>query len=675
MNLTQVLSHIARAIIILLAPIMILSGCAVLPPVVDANDGGGSPVVVAEAPVAEAPVAEATPSPPGPERLVATETQLSMTLAPTRDLRDLALRLDPDVDEIPVVAVEVPRAYAVGDQVAFSAHNVDNNENFQVTAELVHMTDHVYAWVEVGQEYDHDQLAAAIDRFSAQSYDAERAFFGSEWSPGIDSDPRLHVLHANNLGRGIAGYYSSADEYSTLARPFSNEKEMFYINLSWLNAAQDYVYYETVLAHEFQHMIHWHNDRNEETWLNEGLSEFAQEVAGYDPDTIFSRTFAQTPDTQLNTWNDTSNSNAEHYGSAYLFVSYFTQRFGPEMTRALVAHPANGVIGVDAVLAENGYAETFTDVFADWVIANFVDDPDALGQDGLYGYRTLAQPEPLIERTIGLFARQPYASTVNNYAADYIRLDRRGDVTVDFEGQTLTRLADTTAFSGQLAWWSNRGDDTDTRLTRRFDLRDVAPGTPVAMDVAMWWDIEVDYDYGYVLASRDGRKWTILPGARTTTDNPSGNSFGPGFTGRSSQDKADESVWLTERFDLSDFAGEEVLVRFEYVTDDAVTASGWFIDDIRIPAIDYAVDFENGMDGWESEGWLLTDNQLPQRWLFQVMEFDDDQLVAVTDVPVGERGQVSVQISDLGRGRSAVLAVSAIAPITTEPAAYSISVE
>ncbi|MCB0133005.1 MAG: hypothetical protein KDD78_19220, partial [Caldilineaceae bacterium] len=178
MNLTQVLPHITRAIIILLAPILILSGCAVLPPVVDANDGGGSPVVVTEA-----PVAEATPSPPGPDRLMSTEAQLSMTLAPTRDLRDLALRLDPDVDEIPVVAVEVPRVYAVGDQVAFSAHNVDNNENFQVTAELVHMTDHVYAWVEVGQEYDHAQLAAAIDRFSEQSYDAERAFFGSEWSP------------------------------------------------------------------------------------------------------------------------------------------------------------------------------------------------------------------------------------------------------------------------------------------------------------------------------------------------------------------------------------------------------------------------------------------------------------------------------------------------------------
>ncbi|MCB9160169.1 MAG: immune inhibitor A [Caldilineaceae bacterium] len=68
---------------------------------------------------------------------------------------------------------------------------------------------------------------------------------------------------------------------------------------------------------------------------------------------------------------------------------------------------------------------------------------------------------------------------------------------------------------------------------------------------------------------------------------------------------------VVEQFDLSAYAGEQVQVRFEYVTDDAVTKSGWFIDDIAIPAIDYATDFEQGADGWESEGWLLTDNRLP----------------------------------------------------------------
>ena len=220
-------------------------------------------------------------------RSLTTEQQLARIIAPMRNLRDLALRLDPTVDEIPVVVNQVTPAYEVGDTHEFLVHNLETNSNFEIVAELVHKTDVAYAWVEEGRKYDSEKIITSLDRFSEQSYAAERAFFGSEWNPGVDNDPRLHILHAYGLGEGIAGYYSSADEYSSLARDFSNEKEMFYVNLDWLNSSRNYIYYETVLAHEFQHMIHWHNDRNEETWVNEGLSEFAQEVAGYEPDTIF----------------------------------------------------------------------------------------------------------------------------------------------------------------------------------------------------------------------------------------------------------------------------------------------------------------------------------------------------------------------------------------------------
>ena len=36
-----------------------------------------------------------------------------------------------------------------------------------------------------------------------------------------------------------------------------------------------------VLAHEFQHMIHWKQDRNETSWMNEGFSEVAVLLNGY----------------------------------------------------------------------------------------------------------------------------------------------------------------------------------------------------------------------------------------------------------------------------------------------------------------------------------------------------------------------------------------------------------
>ncbi len=650
---------------------------------------GGSGSVVQPAPtldrgfVQPTPVptldSNATPVPPVVAPLptlppLITEEQLAQEIVPTRDLRDLALRLKPDIQEIPVVVNETPPSYEVGDQLTFWAANVDDNEHFQITAELIHKTDVAYVWVEVGQEYDRERIVESVERFSQKAYPKERSFFGSEWNPGVDNDPRLHILHATNLGDSIAGYYSSADEFSSLANPFSNEKEMFYISLSWLNSSQDYEYYETVLAHEFQHMIHWANDRNEETWTNEGLSELAQEIAGYPPDTGFASLFMDIPDTQLNTWEDSPGGNGEHYGSAYLFMAYFLQRFGPEMTKRVVADPANGTAGFTDALAEAGYDLTFDDVFADWVAANYLDDPDALGQPGVFGYRQLDIPRPIEDKIYRRFPADPRRTTVHNYAADYILLQGKGDVTIDFQGQTETRLADVTPFSGAFAWWSNRADDSDSRLTRRFDFTGVEPGQELTMDVQMWWDIEADYDYGYVLVSRDGQKWDILPGQRTTTENPSGNSFGHGYTGKSAPPGGEAPEWVTERIDLSDYAGQEVWVRFEYVTDDAVNRPGWFIDDIAIPAIDYRTDFENGPDGWESEGWLLTDNRLRQGWILQLLTLEDGKLVDVQRSTVDAEGRATLQAEGLGGDRTAVFIVSARAPVTTEEANYEYAI-
>ncbi|MEZ4708792.1 MAG: immune inhibitor A [Caldilineaceae bacterium] len=607
-----------------------------------------------------------------------TEEQLRLMVIPTRDLRDLALRLKPGIDEIPLVVNDTAPDYPVGTISDFWVHNTSNNSTSQIQAELVYKTDVAYAWVEVDQDFDLAKLSASVDHFSRISYPAERAFFGSELSPGIDNDPLIHILHSVKMGSGVAGYYSSADQQSRLANEYSNEKEMFYISLSWLNGLRDYETYETVLSHEFQHMIHWANDRNEETWINEGLSEFAQEVAGYDPDTGFASSFSQSPDTQLNTWNETTGDNGDHYGSAYLFMAYFAQRFGPELTQALVADPANGPRGFDDVLATAGQSLDFNGLFADWVAANYVDDPNALGLDGVYGYRKFEQRAPFLDNTLDEYPTDPIETSVPNYATDYTLLKGQGDITIDFQGQTDTRLTSTAPFSGQHAWWSNRGDDSDSRLTRRFDFTSVQPGAALTMDVTMWWDIEVDYDYGYVLVSRDGVKWDIMPGPHTTTENPSGNSFGAAYTSQSStlvQEDAGKPGWVTEPFDLSPYAGEEVYIRFEYIMDDAVNLSGWWIDDISIPAIDYAADFENGADGWESEGWLLTNGQLAQGWLVQVLELQDNILSAIYRPEVDADGRAVIDVTGLGNGKTAVLAISALAPVTTETANYSFEIE
>ena len=608
-------------------------------------------------------------STPRPIALASGSQARQPVSVPTRDLRDLALRLRPGVDFIPETA-PAPN-YTVGDRVPFWAANVDTNQHFQVEAELLHKNDVVYVWAERGHGLEPKAMAASADRFARYIYPQLRAFFGAEASPGIDADRRLHILHATNLGRGIAGYFSSADAFSSLANPFSNQKEMFTISLDWLRRIDDYDVYETVLAHEFQHMVHWNNDRNEETWVNEGMSELAQEVAGYPPELGFVRVFARQPDTQLNTWNLDPNDNAKHYGASYLFMAYFLQRFGEEMTRAVVAQPDNGTQGFDAALQQAGLDLTFEDVFADWIISNYVSDFDALAQHGIFGYRQLQTPAPELEETVKRLSQNTLRGSVRNFGVDYIAFSARGDASVYFEGSTETRYANVAQFSGNRAWWSNRTDDSDVRLTRAFDFSDVSLNADLTMNVRMWFDIEADYDYGYVLVSRDGRKWDILPGQRTTTDNPSGNSFGHAYTAQSAATTgASAPDWVQESFDLQAYAGEKVFLRFEYVTDDAVNAPGWFVDEIEIPAIGYATDWGNGAGGWESEGWILTDNQLPQEWLVQIMVFKDGSLASFERAPVESDGTVRIDVEGLDRGSEVVLAISGLTPVTTEEALY-----
>ena len=133
--------------------------------------------------------------------------------------------------------------------------------------------------------------------------------------------------------------------------------------------------------------------------------------------------------------------------------------------------------------------------------------------------------------------------------------------------------------------------------------------------------------------------------------------------------------WIEESYDLSVYAGKKVAIRLEYVTDDAVNYPGVFVDDIRIPAIGYSTDFENGPDGWESQGWMITDNRLPQRWIIQVLALHNGELISVERATVSADGETTIKINGLSRTTNAVVIISGATPVTTEEAEYEYSIE
>jgi hypothetical protein len=471
------------------------------------------------------------------------------------------------------------------------------------------------------------------------------------------------------MGRSVAGYYSSADEYSRLANPYSNEHEMFYVALDGgMRPGTDF--YESVLMHEFQHMIHWAQDRNETTWVNEGCAELASYVGGYSPGG-FDRDFLADPDLQLNTWPEVYSA-APHYGASYLFVRYLYDRFGPGFIRSLVAQTEDGIWGLDVVLAEHRVG--FEQVFADWAIANYVDGLGSVSQDVdaryTYAGESIGRLDVDQRHSAIPVSRE---TTVHQYGADYVELGGGGERVIEFAGEPSARLVPADAFSGRYTWWSNRGDDSDMTLTRPLDLR-ALEGAGATLQVQMWYDIEPDWDYAYVEVSADeGATWEILAGPSSTLEDPNGNSLGAAYTGSSGD-------WIAEVFDLSAYAGQQILVRFEYVTDDAVNRAGWLIDDVCVPELAFCDDLESGPGEWQARGFVYSDNLVAQRYVVQVILLsrernDGDRAVRVLQMPLDAEQRGVLALRGLGEEDEVVLVVSAMAPATTEVAAYEYSVE
>ena len=601
-------------------------------------------------------------------------TTVLLSDLPARDLADLAARLIPSLGDPLLTCRPVNVQHKVGDKESFWISDQSADGGREIEATLRCITPHLYMWLEDGLEVSQEDLESSARVFEELTYPTNHRYFGLERSPGIDGDVHLSVLNASF--QGASGYFNSADGYSCRIYPYSNEREMVYINVEAVRPGTSA--YQSTLAHEFQHIIHWHADPNEETWVNEGASELATSLNGFKENGRITA-FAQSPDTQLNTWGEGTSSSYEHYGAAHLMVLYFYERFDEGVLRDLISCQDKGIAGFDAILGRHGTGYTFEDLYADWVVANYLDDVsigDVSIGGGKYGYRTLSKE--LEFSLAGSHAQYPASEsdTVHQFGTDYVEiLPNEGDVAIEFEGASTVHLVANQPYDGEYQWWSNRGDLSDTKLTRAFDLRGVEKAT---LEYALWYDIEPGWDYAYVEVSTDGgHKWSILRGHHSTDFNPNGIGFGWAYTGISGEGQGPH--WVREQVDLTPYVGQEVQVRFEYVTDDAVNRDGLCIDDIAVPEIGYHSGAEEDDDdgGWVGEGFVRTDNILPQRFLVQVIEFSGSgKEVEVHRIPLEEDRHGRIIIEGFGsRIERVVLVISGITPLTTQLAPYRYHIE
>lgn len=552
--------------------------------------------------------------------------------------------------------------------VSTTQYRLNDRKTFQVddgriTAELMAITDHVYFWVEEGLDFNRTTLDEVARRFEETYYPSITSLFGQEWRPGVDNDPHFSILHLRGSATAAElGYFTNVDEYPNTLYPESNQQELVYLNMAQLELDSD-LYYGT-LSHELQHLIQWYVDPNEATWLNEGLSQLAEIYMGLN--TVDAYDFELKPSTRLNSWDNDEETIDMHYAAAFLYSVYIWEQLGERAVQELSRHPANGLASLSTILAGHQPDLTLEEFTADWVAANYLDDPAAGPR---YYYRNLNPGSMSVERRIRELPLDATAE-LDQFGTHYLDLDFRGPITISFAGDTLVPIVDNPPRNGNTMWLAPGEDDSNARLTAEFDLSATNKAT---LQFSTWYDLEDEYDFAYVSISVDnGVSWELL-----VPDHLSAGEFGPAFNGQSAAEPDAADGWLKESISLDRYTGQPVLVQFDvltdYETDDRGSGQGFAIDDIAIPEISYFTDLESntGSPPWQAAGFVQIGWELPQQWSVQLIEGGPNPRVTKFALDPQNRGQWQI---DIGKG-GGVLAITPLTPFVDARASYWLRID
>ena len=595
---------------------------------------------------AASPPAEAIATPVPPQAPGLTPA-VGFPVPPDRDFFRLARELLPELGDLSPTVWDDSGPLHVGHRETLKLVDLEGSKLYESDFELRLVTPNAYWLIEDGLEVRQEDLERSAVEFEERIYPLVTGAFGSEWKPGVDGDPHLYIINASL--KGVGGYYSAADEYPKALRPVSNERESIYINSRYLPVGTDI--YAQVLAHELQHAIHWNADRTEDTWVNEGLSELAVTIAGRSD--LSALAFRRAGPTSLTIWPAGDIGGAENYGAASLFMHYLTEHYGGRKDlRPLLSEPGDGIGGIDSFLEAAGYDTRFSEIFRDWAVANLLSE-----DQGRYGYSGLPASFPLYRH---LKAGEGMNSSIPQYAIEYIRLGNPSDpATLMFSGDATAPLLPIDV--GEGCWWSNSGDVIDSTLTTRVDLRQAGSAT---LDYEIWFSIEEDWDFAYLEISEDGGEtWTILETPLTSGEDPLQVSFGPGYTGNS-------NGWQDESVPLDRWAGQEIQVRFQYITDAAINDHGLCLRHLRVSGPGGGSELT---PEWVPNGFAWTNNHVRQDFMVQVVyEGNDGAPNRVSQVPLDESNRSEFRLEPDANARRVVAVIQSMAPSTRMGASYNL---
>jgi hypothetical protein len=218
--------------------------------------------------------------------------------------------------------------------------------------------------------------------------------------------------------------------------------------------------YESVFAHEYQHLLHSYTNpnpspvnvpfRGEDLFINEGLSDMAPMLVGYsNPTRSVYETRAEShlfcfqgygevkgpanpnpnycggPENSLTLWEDQGGNSdiLADYGNAWSFMIFLYDRYGTEFISALHRDPEFGLVSLQNLLNKYGNGATAFDVLHDFQLMNLLDNIVSAKGVKVSGVNAAAISSKELKAAVNYTYKGAYASPgAAPNGADYVQL-------------------------------------------------------------------------------------------------------------------------------------------------------------------------------------------------------------------------------------------------------------
>lgn len=339
----------------------------------------------------------------------------------------------------------------------FISTQYDAQGRTNITATLKQISDRAYFYIEnnywnalsqAAQDLIISQINGLAREFDSRIYPTETQFFGPEPNPGIDDDPRITIV-LSPLVENAGGYFDTSNEYPRSQSPNSNQREMIYVNVASLNEPRRI---DSFIAHEFQHLISFNQKETlrhiaDDTWLNELRSQYAVTLLGYNDNFSGSdlerreHSLLDNPSDSLTEWKNLS----ADYGQITLFGEYLAEHWSAKVIGDTLRNNLASIASLNDSLRQNGYKESFADVFVLWTVTNFINDPTANPQfaysrDGL---RDLRVPASRVLSNLGDDVSYAVSDSIKDWQArrydiSQFAVGQNGVLRIKFSSPSLT---------------------------------------------------------------------------------------------------------------------------------------------------------------------------------------------------------------------------------------------